>query len=140
MRAEYSKSSHEHNPYEVPIYFRSDWLNEYCNELQLDDFCFCYMGPKGSWTGFHSDVYGSFSWSANITGRKKWRIYLPERATKLFSIKPIVEGQHSSIEMKYDYDNPGVKGIDYLDVVQEAGQIIFIPSGWFHVVWNLVSW
>lgn len=35
--------------YETPLYFSSDWLNEYCEERALDDYRFVYMGPKGTW-------------------------------------------------------------------------------------------
>lgn len=38
--------------YETPIYFVSDWLNEYLIDSGLDDYRFVYMGPKGSWYGF----------------------------------------------------------------------------------------
>ena len=31
---------------------------------------------QGSWTPFHTDVFGSYSWSSNIVGRKRW-IFLP---------------------------------------------------------------
>ena len=36
-----------------------------------------YIGPKGSWTPFHSDVFGSYSWSANIVGEKEWIFFPP---------------------------------------------------------------
>lgn len=35
--------------YEVPVYFSSDWLNEYLCENSMDDYRFVYMGPKGTW-------------------------------------------------------------------------------------------
>ena len=35
--------------YTTPIYFASDWLNEYCEEKNCDDYRFVYMGPKGTW-------------------------------------------------------------------------------------------
>lgn len=35
--------------YKTPIYFASDWLNEYCVEKNIDDYRFVYMGPKGTW-------------------------------------------------------------------------------------------
>ena len=57
--------------YETPRYFCSDWLNE------MDRFRFIYIGPRGSWTPFHADVYGSYSWSANVKGRKKWVLFPP---------------------------------------------------------------
>lgn len=35
--------------YETPLYFGSDWLNEYCEARRIDDYRFVYMGPKGTW-------------------------------------------------------------------------------------------
>lgn len=39
----------EHNVYTTPVFFSSDWLNEYWDALEVDDYRFVYMGPKGSW-------------------------------------------------------------------------------------------
>ncbi|NXR71494.1 JMJD4 protein, partial [Pycnonotus jocosus] len=33
--------------YSTPVYFSSDWLNEYWDAAGADDFRFVYMGPKG---------------------------------------------------------------------------------------------
>lgn len=41
----------EHSVYTTPVYFTSDWLNEYWDTLHVDDYRFVYMGPKGSWCG-----------------------------------------------------------------------------------------
>ncbi len=35
--------------YGIPQYFGSDWLNEYLNDSEQDDYKFVYMGPKGTW-------------------------------------------------------------------------------------------
>lgn len=37
--------------YETPVYFESDWLNEFWDQRSdvADDYRFVYMGPKGSW-------------------------------------------------------------------------------------------
>lgn len=43
------KQSGDNTFYQVPKYFASDWLNEYCIEKNIDDYMFVYMGPKGSW-------------------------------------------------------------------------------------------
>lgn len=39
----------DHNFYEVPRMFASDWLNEYSLDRNEDDFMFVYIGPKDSW-------------------------------------------------------------------------------------------
>lgn len=35
--------------YTIPLFFASDWLNEYFSEKTNDDYMFVYMGPKGTW-------------------------------------------------------------------------------------------
>lgn len=108
-------------PYETLPFFQSDWLNETCQE---DDYRFAYIGPKGSWTPFHADVFGSYSWSVNIFGKKRWRLYSPGTEKTLFP------------SGKYDFDSPGEKGVDFFEVLQHPGETIFVPSGWYHIVWN----
>ena len=53
------------------------------NSDQVNDYRFVFIGPKGSWTPFHSDVFGSYSWSANIVGKKKWVFFPPGEEHKL---------------------------------------------------------
>lgn len=36
-------------------------------------------------------------------------------------------------------ENANHKSLISFEVIQEAGQIIFVPSGWYHQVWNLVN-
>lgn len=41
----------DYDAYRTPIYFRSDWLNEYWDSQRdsPDDYRFVYIGPNGSW-------------------------------------------------------------------------------------------
>jgi hypothetical protein len=39
--------------------------------VQVSDYRFLYLGPAGSWTPLHHDVLCSYSWSANVCGRKR---------------------------------------------------------------------
>lgn len=60
-------------------------MNEYWDVLNgsngssssASDYRFVYAGPAGSWTPLHRDVFGSFSWSANVAGVKRWTLYAP---------------------------------------------------------------
>ncbi|XP_078681566.1 2-oxoglutarate and iron-dependent oxygenase JMJD4-like isoform X2 [Branchiostoma floridae x Branchiostoma belcheri] len=69
----------DYGAYETPVFFQSDWLNEFWDLRYrgADDYRFVYMGPKGSWTPLHADVFHSYSWSANICGRKQWLFFPP---------------------------------------------------------------
>ena len=91
-----------------------------------NDYRFLYIGPQGSWTPLHCDVFGSYSWSANIVGRKRWLFWRPgeeprdERGELVWRV-----GEE-------DHNNDG-----RLEVEQVEGQVIFVPSGWHHQVTNL---
>jgi hypothetical protein len=71
-----------------------DWLNppysagpRPSSSLNIDtstsDFRFTYIGPSGTYTPLHRDVYSSYSWSCNILGRKVWWLFPPDRVEHL---------------------------------------------------------
>lgn len=35
--------------YQVPLFFQSDYLNDFCVKHEHDDYRFVYIGPKSSW-------------------------------------------------------------------------------------------
>ncbi|XP_072905021.1 2-oxoglutarate and iron-dependent oxygenase JMJD4 [Hemitrygon akajei] len=127
-----------HGVYNTPNFFQSDWLNEYWDTIKLDDYRFIYMGPKGSWTPFHADVFRSYSWSANICGRKKWLLFTPGQEEHLrdCSGNLVYDAQSPILQDKNLYPNYS-QCCQPIEVVQEAGEVIFIPSGWHHQVYNL---
>ncbi|NXY18613.1 JMJD4 protein, partial [Atrichornis clamosus] len=43
----FSRAFPEQDVYTTPVYFSSDWLNEYWDAVAVDDYRFVYMGPKG---------------------------------------------------------------------------------------------
>ena len=96
--------------FSTPPIFR-DWLSSFHSEnsgIGKLDFLFLYWGTKGSCTGFHEDVVGTYSWSLNIRGRKLWRFYMH-----------------------------GQNGSSLIECFQEPGEMVFVPSGCFHTVMNL---
>lgn len=98
--------------YETPHLFQEDWLNGFYDSkgapgccAAVRDYRFVYLGPPGSSTPLHSDVLRSFSWSANLCGVKRWRLFPP-------------------------------RGGDAMELLQAAGETLFVPSGWAHTVEN----
>nr|GMC48275.1 jmjC domain-containing protein 4 isoform X1 [Ipomoea batatas] len=84
----------EYVAYKTPLHFCDDWLNLYLdkyrmhndpdtynegNEISCSDYRFVYIGSKGTWTPLHADVFRSYSWSANVCGRKKWYFLPPSQ-------------------------------------------------------------
>ncbi|XP_045536113.1 2-oxoglutarate and iron-dependent oxygenase JMJD4 [Papilio machaon] len=116
--------------YEVPKIFASDWLNEYAQDNKDDDFMFVYIGPEGSWTPLHCDVYSSYSWSVNIVGRKKWTLFPPGEENKLkdsFGNLPLL------------FNSKTYPDVKYFELIQEKGDAIFVPTGWHHQVENTLD-
>ena len=84
-------------------------------------------------TPLHCDVYGSFSWSANIAGRKRWILIPAGEETKLAT------GPSHSLPNSTSIQDLQSADVPYIEIFQNAGEIIFVPSGWYHQVWNLVN-
>lgn len=116
--------------YETPIFFASDWLNEYLIDLNQDDYMFVYIGPKDTWTSFHADVFSSYSWSTNISGVKKWLLLPPGQELKL-------KDSFGNLPFEISEELLDKKQIVYYSVLQTAGEAIFVPSGWYHQVHNV---
>lgn len=142
-----------------------------------DDFRFCYAGCAGSSTPLHRDgtqrqcthtVYTSYSWSTNIAGRKRWRLFAPSDAALLrrtylattflltagFPDQRTSEVAPSYAEMErrraagtlghYQDGYEGWPGwedvrLRVYTVEQAPGQTLFVPSNWYHEVENLTD-
>uniref|UniRef100_T1J5J7 Jumonji domain-containing protein 4 n=1 Tax=Strigamia maritima TaxID=126957 RepID=T1J5J7_STRMM len=124
----FQKEHPDYYAYSVPKFFTFDWLNEYCKSKTDDDYDFVYMGPKGSWTPFHADVFRSHSWSANVCGKKRWLLCPPGTEKKLTD---------SLGNLPYDLEEVKTQIPGLIDVLQGPGEIIFVPSNWHHQVYNL---
>ncbi|KAJ1459510.1 hypothetical protein M885DRAFT_511525 [Pelagophyceae sp. CCMP2097] len=129
-------SKRHSDQYAVPPPFSQDWLGDWCNASGMEDYKFCYVGGKGTVTGLHADVVGSYSWSANVCGAKEWWLFPPDQ-TALLTDKDgaVVEDVRVG---RYDAERfPGVCEARCIRFIQYASQVIFVPAGWHHMVVNL---
>ncbi|KAK0147109.1 JmjC domain-containing protein 4 [Merluccius polli] len=89
-------------------------------------------------TPFHADVFRSYSWSANICGRKKWLLYPPGQEEFLKDTHGNLAYDVTAADLRdKDLFPQSDKACQPLEIIQEAGEIIFVPSGWHHQVYNL---
>jgi len=112
-------------------------------EEQRPDSRWLIMGPARSGSTFHKDPNATSAWNAVITGSKYWLMFpsgpnippppgviLSEDASEITSPLSIAEYLLSFHEVARQ--TPGCKeGICY------AGEVLHVPSGWFHLVLNL---
>lgn len=127
----------------VPPFFEENFLTE------LDDPAFTsrqwlLIGGENSGLSFHQDPFGCCAWNALLKGRKRWAFYPPGQKPPGTQFR---QGDKDTIE----YDSvsslswfkevlPTLSGDDKpIEAVQEAGDIIYIPSGWWHCVINLTE-
>jgi len=103
------------------------------------------VGPRGAGSTFHVDPNGTSAWNGVIRGAKKWVLYPP-------GVSP--PGVHASADGAtvaapasvlewfrtfYDPDasRSGPVGSRPLEGIARAGEIVFVPRGWWHCVLNL---
>lgn len=78
-------------------------------------------------TPFHSDVFSSFSWSVNVCGKKKWLFFKPGDENAM---------RNELNNLPYDVTTTDFAG-KCIQIVQSQGDAVFVPSCWYHQVYNL---
>ncbi|KAJ6970552.1 arginine-specific demethylase JMJ20 isoform X2 [Populus alba] len=91
---------------------------------------------EGSWTPLHADVFRSYSWSANVCGKKKW-LFLPPSQCHLVFDRGFKSCVYNIFDDVSETNFPGFKKAIWLECSQEQNEIIFVPSGWYHQVHNM---
>ncbi|KAI8815041.1 hypothetical protein BJ742DRAFT_782115 [Cladochytrium replicatum] len=123
------------------------------------------VGPMRSGASWHQDPQATSAWNALLSGRKRWALYPPDvvppgvflmtRDGQLQRTDEIYNnengnGQEKQQRPEYERIISPTSLIWYLEVyptltasmkpveiVQEPGQTIFVPGGWWHMVLNL---
>ena len=94
---------------------------------------FLWFGPKGTVTPFHHDLTNNFM--AQIIGSKKVRLIAPYEINSLNNQRHCftdVDGRNIDLARF-----PQMAGVPVLDCVLAAGEILFLPVGWWHYVEGL---
>jgi len=84
-------------------------------------------GPPKSGSNLHVDPLGTSAWNALITGKKEWIIFYPGA--------PVRESTKSGAAWFRD-EYPKLKHLQHYRFVQKPGEILYIPSGWWHIAIN----
>lgn len=126
--------------YSVPVYFQED-LFAVLGESERPDYRWLIYGPYKSGSTFHKDPNATSAWNAVIFGSKKWIMYPPhvvppgvrqsEDGADVASPVSLMEWMLSF------YDLRDCEGVAPVEFVQHAGEILFVPRGWWHMAINL---
>ncbi|VVB13461.1 unnamed protein product [Arabis nemorensis] len=125
--------------YDVPVYFREDLFGVLGKERP--DYRWIIIGPSGSGSSFHIDPNSTSAWNAVITGSKKWVLFPPDVVPP--GVHPSPDGAEvacpvSIMEwfMNFYGDTKSWKKKP-IECICKAGEVMFVPNGWWHLVINL---
>lgn len=119
-----------------------------------EDYRFAYLGLPGSWTPCHYDVFGTYSWSLNLSGTKLW-YFLTE--TSQAQVIPFSVGSAADSRSSDEHDDARkneaawrfrvgtplaadlrvMSDVELDSFEQQAGDLVFVPSCYIHQVHNL---
>lgn len=95
-----------------------------------------WIGPKGTLTPLHRD--DSDNLFAQVWGQKKFTLAAPHHREALGTWSTAPEGGLDGCDFNPDapdYDRfPTARDVTFLRVTLEAGDLLFLPEGWFHQV------
>lgn len=99
-------------------------------------------GPKGSGSTFHKDPNGTSAWNAVIQGSKYWIMFPPSASVPGVYVsrdKSEVTSPLSIAEWLLGFHAEARKRPECREGVCRAGEVLHVPSGWWHLVVNLES-
>ncbi|OAA73993.1 Transcription factor jumonji [Cordyceps fumosorosea ARSEF 2679] len=100
------------------------------------------VGPKRSGSTFHKDPNGTSAWNAVVQGAKYWIMFPPTA-----QVPGVYVSQDSSevtsplsiAEWLLTFHQEARQMAGCIEGVCHAGEILHVPSGWWHLVVNLES-
>lgn len=124
-----------------PQLFGAD--RDYFTLLNKDrpDHRWLIIGPPRSGSKFHKDPNATSAWNAVISGCKYW-IFFPPSSPPPGVITDAEQGEVTSPLSLAEWFASGfyeeaLQRPDFRHAIQEPGQCMYVPSGWWHCVVNL---
>jgi len=120
--------------YRVPPHFdnHSDFLPR---RLKLGIVTQLFLGPAGTIAWLHQDAYATHAWSAQIQGSKRWVFFAPDQGSYLYDLHGRSQLDPEAPDYarfpRFRHTRPSYQ------VIQRPGDIVFVPSRWWHQVTSL---
>ncbi|MBS0032093.1 cupin-like domain-containing protein [Chitinophaga sp. 22321] len=89
-----------------------------------------YIGAANTGSDLHLDLWNTSAWNAVISGKKLWFFFPPGQESSLY--------QGDVNVFSPDYETfPDYENASPLICIQEPGDVVYTPSGWWHAVLNV---
>lgn len=110
-------------------------------EEERPDYRWLIAGPTRSGSFFHKDPNATSAWNAVISGSKKWVLFPPGTAPPGVHASADGADVATSVSLSEWFLNFYAEASEAeeppLECIVRAGEAIFVPSGWWHLVMNL---
>ena len=126
--------------YCTPAYFRRDDLFRLVGNKRRPPYRWVVFGPARSGSALHIDPLASAAWNALLQGTKRWCLLPP--GVPRAACKPAGAGLDGEAITWFLRALPLCCAADWpyarpVHAIQRAGEIMFVPHGWWHAVLNL---
>ncbi|KAG8708863.1 hypothetical protein FRC08_018667 [Ceratobasidium sp. 394] len=135
--------------YDPPTLFGEDLFKLMGNKRP--DYRWLIIGPERSGSTFHKDPNATSAWNAVITGSKGWvmfppdvcppGVYVSEDEAEVTSPLSLAEWFMSYFDAAWAEYGPNSSSANNRGKMRvgvcHAGEIVYVPSGWWHLVVNL---
>ncbi|GAB5031826.1 phosphatidylserine receptor [Nannochloropsis oceanica] len=129
--------------YAVPSYFPDDFFS-LVGEKRRPPYRWFLVGPRRSGTSLHIDPLGTSAWNTVLTGKKRWILFPPSTPRDLAKGKALYRKGEDDEPINYFADIlprlralPASEELVFYEFIQEEGETVFVPGGWWHAVLNL---
>jgi hypothetical protein len=106
------------------------------------DYRWLIIGPPKSGSTFHVDPNATSAWNAVVRGAKKWVLY-PPGGPPPPGVRPSADGADVASPVSLMewflsfYDLRAAAGAAPAECTLRAGELLFVPRGWWHTAINL---
>ena len=132
--------------YKIPKYFDKsrDLFSVLLDDERPPHRWILYGGPK-SGSAIHKDPLCTSAWNTSLFGRKRWLLFPPE-ARKIHLMPPSIEAlwpaRIAGPSAWFEYMLPRIRSDEWrgpqpIEILQEAGETVYVPNNYWHIVLNL---
>lgn len=122
----------------VPACFGKDFFEVLSDDRP--DHRWMILGPKRSGSTFHKDPNATSAWNAVIQGKKYWVMFPPDSQPPgvfVSADQAEVTSPLSVAEWLFGFHRIARASPGCVEGICAAGEILYIPSGWWHLVVNI---